>query len=197
MFVHASKMILNFNKKSGLYKNSTGSLTFNPVTCEAHSFRWWKFVAKVDGLVIFNNYNYSNTTAKQQSKIRTLLDQLNIKIDLALPLPKGIDSSNLSDLILTAEEYLCDKISNEELKKEERNKKAKARKLKKQLEDYLENTAHFRDYEIRPMSQFTHYNKVAVHQIVDKNELQSNVENALHNFHRDNFPSIVFYVEGL
>lgn len=130
--------------------------------------------------------------SKHQSKIRSLLDQLNIKIDLFVQLPKGINSSSLQDLFVEAEEYLCDEIGREELKRQDRNAKAKQRRFEKKLEHYLESVAHFRDYEIKPVSQFGKYNKVAVHQVVEN--IENDVENALHSFHRDGFGSIVFYV---
>lgn len=64
----------------------------------------------------------------------------------------------------------------------------------RKLEDYLENSVHFRDYEIKPASEFGKYNKIAVHQVVDKESLERDVENALYNFHRDGFGNVVFYV---
>lgn len=192
MQTHYSKMVLNFKKRTNMYSNTTGSLTFNLETCEAHSYRWWKFVAKVEGLVVFNSYNYSNSTSKHQSKIRSLLDQLNIKIDLFVQIPKGINSSSLQDLLLTQDEYLSEKFLRDEEKKITRNERAKQRRFKKKLEHYLENVVHFRDYEIKPRSQFGTYNKIAVHQVVE--DIENDVENALHSFHRDGFGNIVFYV---
>lgn len=192
MQTHYSKMVLNFKKRNNMYSNTTGSLTFNLETCEAHSYRWWKFVAKVEGLVVFNSYNYSNSTSKHQSKIRSLLDQLNIKIDLFVQIPKGINSSSLQDLLLTQDEYLSEKFLRDEEKKITRNERAKQRRFKKKLEHYLENVVHFRDYEIKPRSQFGTYNKIAVHQVVE--DIENDVENALHSFHRDGFGNIVFYV---
>jgi hypothetical protein len=192
--IHYNRMSFLYSKRAGIYKNSTGSLTFDPKTCEAHSYRWWKFVAVVEGKVVFNNYRYSVSTSKHQSKVRSLLNDLNIKIDLELPLPQGINSTSLNDLILVAEESLCDQILNEELKKQERYQKAKARKFQKKLEDYLENSVCFRDYEIKPKDRFGSYNIVAVHQCVDSDSMERDVENALYNFHRDGFGNVVFYV---
>lgn len=190
--MYQKRVSLHYRVKRNLYTNGTGSLTFNPETFEAHSYHWWKFVAKVEGLIVFNNYRYSVSTSKHQAKIRNLLRELNIKVDLELPLPKGINSSFLQDLIVEAEEYLCDEIGREELKRQDRNAKAKQRRFEKRLEHYLENVVHFRDYEIKPRSQFGTYNKVAVHQVVE--DIESDVSNALHDFHRDGFGNIVFYV---
>lgn len=196
--IHSSKMVLNFSKRANIYKNTTGSLTFNPETKEAVSYGWWKFVAMIDGQLVFNNYAYSNTTAKQQGKIRTLLSQLNIKIDLELPVPKGLQVySTLEEVIEASELHLCDKFVSEQLKRQDQYQKAKARKLKAKLEDYLENQVHFRDYDIMAKARFGSVNKIAVHQVVDAESLERDVENALHSFSRDGFGSVVFYIEGI
>lgn len=179
-------------KRSGIYKAT--NVTFDPATIDAYSYGWWRFVAVVEGKVIFNNYRYSNTTAKHQYKVRTLLAELGIKIDMELPLRKGIDYRPLAELILEAEEYLCDEILENEMKREERNLKAKHRRHAKRLEAYLENQCAFRDYEIKQARQFGKVNKIAVHQLVEIETLESDVQNALHNFHRDGFGTVVFYI---
>jgi hypothetical protein len=183
---------LYYRSKKNIYTNGTGSLTFNRETFEAFSYRWWKFVAKVEGKIVFNNYRYSVSTSKHQNKIRNLLNELKIKIDIELPLPKGINSSSLQDLFETAEEHLCDAFLAAELKRQDRNERAKIKRFEKKLEHYLENVVHFRDYEIKPKSQFGRYNKIAVHQVVE--DIENDVSNALHSFHRDGFGNVVFYV---
>lgn len=185
---------LTYKKKTNMYTNSTGSLTFNPATKEAFSYKWWKFVAVVEGKVIFNNYPYSMSTSRHQRTIQNLLSQLNIKIDLKLPLSKGINGDCLQDIIIEAEELLCDQFLNEQLKKQFRYERAKQRKSAKKLKDYLENSVAFRDYEIKEARQFGHINTIAVHQVVDIKTMESDVENALYSFHRDGFTKVVFYV---
>ncbi len=103
---------------------------------------------------------------------------------------------SLAELVLIAEEYLCDKYSDGILKQQEQNIKARVRRMRKKLEDYLENQIHFRDYEIKDARSFGHLNIIAVHQVVDMSSLEHDVNNALHSFHRDNFGKIVFYVGG-
>lgn len=186
-------------KRSGLYQCSNYNCTFNPATLEAHSYRWWRFVARIDGKVIFNSYRYSNSTSKHQSKVRSLLQELGIKIDLELKLPKGIAGNDLAAILLEAEETLCDQYLREELKREERNEKARYKRKVKRLEEYLETQVCFRDYEIVSRERFANPNdsiarKVAVHQVVDGESLEDDVENALHSFSRDGFSEVVFYV---
>ena len=68
-------------------------------TLEARSYQWWAFVKKIQGKVVFNNYRYSATTAKHQRQMRILLDHLNIKIDMVVTLPKGLqDFDKLKEL---------------------------------------------------------------------------------------------------
>lgn len=202
---------MKFMKRSKIYQASNYNVTFSPEKMEAFSYRWWKFVGVVEGKVIFNNYRYSNSTSKHQSKVRRVLEQLGIKIDLMLPIPGGLPGSyrrsyagytvtpendSLAGLIETAELHICDQYLEGQLKQQERYQRAKLRKMKLKLEDYLENSVHFRDYEIKDASEFGKYNKIAVHQVVDIKDLENDVQNALHSFHRDGFGSIVFYVGG-
>lgn len=118
---------MKYYKRLGLYKAS--NVTFNPHTLEAHSYKWWRFVAKVDGKIVFNNFRYSPSTGKHQYKISRLMDELGIKVDLYLPLERGIESESLESLIIQAEELLCDKFLREKLKAQQRYATNKARKL--------------------------------------------------------------------
>jgi hypothetical protein len=182
-------------KRANIYQASNYNCTFDPTTKKAVSYKWWTFVAEIEGKIVFNNFRYSVSTSKHQRKVRSLLAELGIKIDLELPLPKGImPLDSLEELILTAEEHLCDVVGNEELKRQERNEKAALRRKSKKLESYLENDCAFRDYEIEPISRFGKINSVAVHQQVDMKDMERDVQNALYNFGRDGFGSIVFYV---
>lgn len=182
-------------KRANIYQCSSYNCTFDPKTMDAFSYRWWRFVAVIDGLIVFNNCRYSNSTSKHQSKVRHLMNTLGIKIDLEMPLPRGIrHDQNLGELILSAEEYLCEAVLNEELKREDRNTKARIRRLKNRLENYLENSVHFRDYDIEDRKSFGKINKIAVHQCVDAETLEHDVENALRSFGRDGFGSVVFYI---
>lgn len=137
---------MKYMKRSGVYKAS--NVTFDPKTVSAISYNWWKFVAVIDGKVIFNNYRYSVSTSRHQRKIRRLLNELRIKIDIEMPVPKGLQGSNerglygvldhiyrdenLSQLIQEAEEYLCNKFLNEKIKSQENYQK---RKEKNRLEN--------------------------------------------------------------
>lgn len=131
---------MKYMTRTNIYQCSNYNCTFNPTTLEAFSYCWWKFVAVVEGKVVFNSYRYSNSTSKHQSKVRSLMRELGIKIDLELGLPQGINSSDLQTLFVTAEETLCDQFLHAELKREERlerarMKRAQEREKEKQREE--------------------------------------------------------------
>lgn len=84
-------------KKSNTYKAS--NVTFNPETIEAFSYDWWCFVKVIGGKVVFNSYNYSPSTIKHQYKVRSLLNDLGIKIDLEIECPRGLQAINVDMLV--------------------------------------------------------------------------------------------------
>lgn len=120
---------MKFNDKTGMYKAS--NVTFDLNTLNAFSYSWWRFVAVIDGMVVFNNHNYSNTTRKHQAKVRSVMSNLGIKIDLELPVANGIKEQDLETLILEAEEFLCNQYMENQIKKQDAYARAKARKAAK------------------------------------------------------------------
>lgn len=71
-----------------MYKAS--NVQFDPETISAYSYDWWQFVRSFNGTVVFNDYNYSSMTVKHQWKVRSVLDDLCIKIDLSIECPGGL-----------------------------------------------------------------------------------------------------------
>lgn len=82
---------LKLNPKSGLY--SLSNVYYNPKTKKAVSYNWWTFVKVINGQLFFNSYNYSNTTVKHQHKVRNLLNQLGIKVDVFVATSLSLDDS--------------------------------------------------------------------------------------------------------
>lgn len=56
----------------------------------AKSYDWWIFVKSFNGRIVFNNYNYSNSTIKHQAKVSKVLDFLNLKISHYIEAPNGL-----------------------------------------------------------------------------------------------------------
>lgn len=63
------------------YKASNVTFRRSP-TIQAFSYGWWEFVAIKGGKVVFNTYPYSNTTRRHQLKVKRLMKELGITIDL-------------------------------------------------------------------------------------------------------------------
>ena len=63
---------------------------FSLDTLEGHSYSWWNMVQVINGQVVFNWYSYSNSTSKHQRKIRGLLSDLGINVDLTIDARKGL-----------------------------------------------------------------------------------------------------------
>lgn len=131
---------MKYMQKAGIYKGS--NVTFNPETVEAYSYDWWGFVKKIGGKVIFNTYRYSVTTAKHQSKVRSLLRELGIKIDREVQCKDGIHNiDTLKELNSTENVTLELLAKQQEQKRLNRNAKSKAHraslKLEKQTDDNI------------------------------------------------------------
>lgn len=60
----------------------------------AWSYNWWQFVRVVNGKVVFNNYNYSSSTNKHQSTVRSALAHLGIVIDLIVETSASLSDSS-------------------------------------------------------------------------------------------------------
>lgn len=92
MFYGETKTSLKYKKRAGIYSNSTGTNTFDPKTCRAYSYDWWRYVDKIKGKVVFNNYSYSPTTSGHQSRTRSLLKELKIEIDCFVSVRSGLQA---------------------------------------------------------------------------------------------------------
>lgn len=86
---------MKFIKKRNQYEAS--NVSFDPKNISAVSYNWWKFVKVINGKVVFNDYNYSPSTCKHQSKVRRLLETLNIKIDVVVESTKSLSSYDWQD----------------------------------------------------------------------------------------------------
>lgn len=132
-----AKFCLSYSKKHGVFKNSTGSVIFNPKTVEALSYRWWRFVRLIKGRVVFNNYRYSASTNKHQYRVKALLRELKIKIDREVLIRESLPSTlrELNALIKLNRER--DKQIEEErrLRRNKRAKELRALKKAKELRD--------------------------------------------------------------
>lgn len=91
---------LKWFKRLKIYKNSTGTTGFDPATNEGFSYRW-SFCQEVNGKIVFNDYNWSNTTNGHQSAVRATLRELGrsyICINAGRCEPRSISRSTVESM---------------------------------------------------------------------------------------------------
>lgn len=106
------KCVMKYYKKAEIYKNSTGSCTYSPEKEEAHSYNWWCFLKRINGVLVFNTYSYSVSTSAHQSRIRQMLRDEGKEVSLYIEAPKGLDDLGNAlryyvNKIEAAKEYLA------------------------------------------------------------------------------------------
>jgi hypothetical protein len=117
---------MKFMKRSNTWKASNVTLDMSNLT--AYSYNWWLFLKKINGYVVFNDYQYSTTTARHQFKIRRKLSEIGIAIDYTIKSPMGLN--NLSSAVNYYEiekELLLEKINSS------RTRKAKNQERRQQI----------------------------------------------------------------
>lgn len=88
---------MKYYKRLKIYKAS--NVTFDRATMQAYSYNWWRFVARIDGKVVFNNHSYSPSTCKHQYKVRDLLSELGINIDVMVNVRESLrDHDTIEEL---------------------------------------------------------------------------------------------------
>lgn len=234
---------MKYLKRSKTYSGS--NVSFDPIGMKAYSYGWWCFVKRINGKIVFNNYNYSNSTCKHQHKVGQLMRELGIKVDLYVSTnyaltgsgrygqsvdekSAGLDAlkrayrlqdfekvkaikkvyrirvsqEEIAKIYQLEEERLCNEFLTRSIRRQEKLELEKFQAMHRKLETYLENDVAFRDYEILHRNAFgdpdnKYATQVAVHQVVDEESMEQDVQNAIHNFQRDGFGKIVFYVGGV
>lgn len=88
---------LKFFKTLNIYKNSTGTVRFDPKTKTGYSYNW-KFVGEVKGVLVFNDYRWSNTTNGHQTAVRGVLRELDLKYIVGDFGRRDVDMINVKDL---------------------------------------------------------------------------------------------------
>ena len=123
-------------KRTNTYKAS--NVTFDPETMEAYSYGWWRFVERTPGgQILFNDYNYSNSTCKHQIKVRRLMRELFPHLpyggNLTIEAPNGLQ--DLDSAIKLYKERIKDLV--EQIMKP-RSHKRKNVERNEEIEHYLE-----------------------------------------------------------
>jgi len=66
---------------------------------------------------------------------------------------------------------------------------------KTKLENILENEYHFRDYEVLSQDDFGKNEMQGVHRLVDPENMEYDVDQAIEEFFKDGYDTIYFYIE--
>lgn len=100
---------LKFYKRLGIYKNSTGTVQYDPVSCQGRSYNW-TFCAKVGQLVVFNTYRWSFTTTRHQSDVLNFVRgyQDVVFVDLGRTSPLELTKARMFELAVDAFEKIAD-----------------------------------------------------------------------------------------
>lgn len=94
--------MLKYFTKLKVWKAS--NVSYDPHRELALSYGWWIMVKRINGLLVFNDYAYSTSTRAHQRKVRKLLDEMGVTIDLFIQAPKGLQDLD------SAEEFYNNRI---------------------------------------------------------------------------------------
>ncbi len=79
--------MLNYIKKDDAYYNSTKTNYYSETKEMAVSYNHWCYLLRINGTLVFNNYNYSPTTCKHQRDTQAMLQN---KDYVSINSPKGL-----------------------------------------------------------------------------------------------------------
>lgn len=65
---------MKYFKRLKVYKNYNGNNYYDPEKQEAYSYKWWRYLQVIEGVLVFNNYSYSPATSSHQSALKSILD---------------------------------------------------------------------------------------------------------------------------
>lgn len=102
---------MKLNKRSNIYKAS--NVTFNAETHEATSYDWWIFVKRINGKLVFNDHSYSSSTCKHQYKVRSLLRDLGLEIDIIVDARCGLQNSEWPKQALESIQSRIDEVNGQ------------------------------------------------------------------------------------
>jgi len=86
---------LHYKKGRNSYESSTKNCTYYVDSKKAYSYNWWLFCTERKGKIIFNDYNYSNTTTNHQWSVKNVLTTLGLKSDICIQTHQSLDRLDL------------------------------------------------------------------------------------------------------
>ncbi len=120
---------MQYKKRARVWTNSTNRVTLDVVNKTATSYDWWVFLKEFDGILVFNNYSYSNTTAKHQRDVRRKLRELNIEVNEWVSFVDSLDKFETLEQVFVAQDKQRENDKKDLLiQKERRNRLARERR---------------------------------------------------------------------
>lgn len=120
---HSETSRLKYFKRLKVYKNSTGTCVLhaeNKKELEARSYSHWLFLTNIKGVIVFNDYSYSVSTSAHQSCVRSILEELKIKIGLVVYQRESLDRGVQIDEIVKDRELAIYKLKRKGLSQKTR-----------------------------------------------------------------------------
>lgn len=95
----------------------------------AKSYDWWVFVKAIEGVIYFNDYNYSPSTIKHQIKVRRLLSDLGIGPFITVSFKPSLEGRSVADIKRLCKEQAVIELKDNELKRVARNEQARLKRV--------------------------------------------------------------------
>lgn len=132
-------------------------------TEEAYSYGHWCFVKRINGKLIFNNYNYSHTTRRHQNAMIELLRELGIEIDAYVYFSDSLSEYSFKNNALKAFYSSCAQLIVQNNTKRVRKKTIESNKVK--IDQYRKQIKKLRDmgaeYSFKQLyKQYEYYKKL-------------------------------------
>ena len=124
---------MKYFKTLNQYKCS--NLVYDANSETAYSYKWYQIAARINGIMVVNDYAYSHTTATHAGKIKRLFAELSISY-ITIEAPRGLQ------LLSEAKPYYLDMINHLQAKIDNpRSKKTLWRERYEQLTTLKEKLA--------------------------------------------------------
>lgn len=121
-----------FQPRKSRLKSCNGKCTLDIPELKGLSYGYWGICRKINGLMVFNYYSYSNTTNRHQSQIKAWLNALGIAIDLGIEASRGLERYNWAENAISHDAYQIGKLQAQM----KRGTKAKNIERQKKIEFY-------------------------------------------------------------
>lgn len=86
---------MKYFKTLNIYKNSSGSLQWDPVSGEGYSYKWYRLSQRCKNYrtqIVLNTYGYSPTTLRHAYKLKLLIHEATGNWPIQIEAPEGLQN---------------------------------------------------------------------------------------------------------